>query len=87
MGLGFKLGKPSFVDRFEFETDKRTINQGLGYQLLDWSVFVRKALGIIEWKGASEALESGNVPEANQRYMNPETIKKYVAQNPLYSTN
>ena len=87
IGLGFKIGNPSFVDRFEFETDARAIANGLGYQLLDWSIFVRKALGIVEWKGASEELESGNVPEANQRYMNPETIKKYVAQNPLYSTN
>nr|WP_299000316.1 hypothetical protein [uncultured Allomuricauda sp.] len=87
IGLGFKLGKPSFVDRFEFETDKRAVTQGLGYQLLDWSSFVRKALGIIEWKGATQALETGNVPETNQRYMNPETIKKYMAQNPIYNIN
>ncbi|MEM9076999.1 MAG: hypothetical protein AAGC43_08165 [Bacteroidota bacterium] len=87
IGLGFKIGKSSFVDRFEFETDERTIAHGLGYQLLDWSIFVRKALGIMEWKGASETLESGNISGTNERYMNPETIKKYIAQNPLYNTN
>ena len=84
IGLGFKIGKPSFVDQFEFKTDERTIAHGLGYQLLDWSTFVRKALGIIEWKGASQALETGNVPKVNQRYMNPETIKNYMAKNPIY---
>lgn len=86
IGLGFKIGKPSFVDQFEFDTDARTIANGLGYQLLDWSIFVRKALGIAEWKGASEELESGNHPETNQRYMNPQTIRKYIAQNPLYNS-
>ncbi|MEM9361031.1 MAG: hypothetical protein AAGA43_00275 [Bacteroidota bacterium] len=87
IGLGFKIGKPAFVDQFEFETDKRTIANGLGYQLLDWSIFVRKALGITEWKGASKTLGSGNIPGANERYMNPETIKKYITENPLYDTN
>ena len=87
IGLGFKIGNPSFVDRFEFETDARAIANGLGYQLLDWSIFVRKALGIVEWKGASEELESGNVPEANQRYMNPQTIRKYMAKDPRYNSN
>ena len=84
IGLGFKLGNPHFTDQFEFKTDERTIANGLGYQLCGWSVFVRKSLGIVEWKGASETLESGNVPEANQRYMNPQTIQKYMARNPLY---
>ncbi len=84
IGLGFKMGKPDFVDRFEFKTDERTIANGLGHQLLNWSIFVREALGIVEWKGASEELESGNAPEVNQRYMNPATIKKYMAKSPQY---
>lgn len=85
IGLGFKIGNPSFTDQFEFKTDERTIANGLGYQLLDWSTFVRKALNIVEWKGASEELESGNVPEASQRYMNPGTIKRYMLQYSMYN--
>ena len=85
ISLGFKLGNPSFTDEFEFKTDERAISFGLGFQLFNWSSFVRKSLGIIEWKGASQALDTGNFPEVNQRYMNPETIKNYMAKNPIYN--
>ena len=84
MGLPFKLGNSDFVDRFEFRTDETTISQGLGHQLLDWSIYVRKALGIKEWHGASEAIEAGNLPTAGQRYMNPATIKAYMKKSTLY---
>ncbi|WP_435624894.1 hypothetical protein [Flagellimonas sp.] len=85
ISLGFKLGNPSFTDEFEFKTDERAISFGLGFQLLHWSSFVRKSLGIVEWKGASQALETGNAPKVSQRYMNPETIKDYMAKNPIYN--
>lgn len=84
IALGFKLGNPHFTDKFEFRTDERTISHGLGYQLFGWSSFVRKELKVAEWKGASEVLESGNIPEAKERYMNPKTIKKYMVENPIY---
>jgi len=86
IGLSFKLFNSAFVDSFEFNTDKRTVEHGLGYQLLDWSTYVRKALGIVEWKGASEALSEGNKPEASQRYMNPETIEKYIKTIDKYNS-
>ena len=87
IGLSFKLFNSDFVDSFEFNTDQRTIEHGLGYQLLDWSIFVRKALGVIEWKGASEDLQAGNLPEAKQRYMNPPTIKNQIQNLELYNSN
>lgn len=87
IGLSFKLFNSDFVDSFEFNTDQRTIEHGLGYQLLDWSIFVRKALGVIEWKGASEDLQAGNLPEAKQRYMNPQTIKNQIQNLELYNSN
>lgn len=83
VGLLFKLMKPSFVDSFEFNTDKRAITQGLGYQLLDWSKYVREALSITEWKGASN-LSNDNPSTEGQRYMNPETIKKYIEASEIY---
>ena len=85
IGLSFKLFNDDFVDTFEFNTDKRTIEHGLGYQLLDWSIFVRQALGIAVWKGASEELSVGNKPEATQRYMNPKTVEKYISLHKIYS--
>ena len=84
MGLAFRLGNSDFVDRFEFQTDAAAIEQGLGYQLLDWSIFVRRSLNVQEWKGASKELESGNALGAQQRYMNPATIRAYMKKNPIY---
>lgn len=81
LGLSFKILKPKFVDSFEFNTDRIAIDHGLGYQLYDWSVFVRKALNIREWKGASEEASSSE----NQRYMNPKTILEYMDSNPIYT--
>ncbi len=84
IGLSFKLFNSAFVDSFEFKTDKRTVEHGLGYQLLDWSIFVRKALNITEWKGASKELSVGNKLEVNQRYMNPATIGAYIKNSEVY---
>lgn len=85
VGLAFKISSSDFVDKFEFDTDERTIAHGLGYQLLDWSKFVRQALGVAAWKGADEKLAKGNQSKTNQRYMNPETIEKYIAIYTKYS--
>ena len=58
------------MDAFEYNTDKRSIQHGLGYQLLSWSEEVRSKLNLNQWGGA-------NKPERKrERYMNPETIKK-----------
>ena len=73
-----------YTDRFEFNTDLICINHGLGFQLYDWSKFVRKSLNISEWKGASndESLKTKTTPR--ERYMNPQTIEEYIALNDLY---
>lgn len=82
--LAFKMFNRTFVDRFEFNTDSSCINHGLGYQLYDWSKYVRTALGIKEWKGAEANYSLENDIPYNQRYMNPETIEKYIASNTIY---
>lgn len=84
LGLGFKLGNDNFVDAFEFNTDKAVIDRGLGHQLYAWSVFVRKALGVNTWRGASNVLEEGNQPNVRERYMNPETILTYMDSLDVY---
>ncbi len=57
------------MDIFENNTDRRTIEQGLGYQLLAWSTEVRHNLKIKEWGGAGK-----NGIQERERYMSPKTI-------------
>ena len=85
LGLGFSLANRKFVDQFEFNTDKIAIAHGLGYQLLDWSAYVRTVLDIREWRGAAEVSEN-NQSRLDQRYMNPATIKTYINANPNYQS-
>lgn len=84
ISLFFKMLSSDFVDHFEFNTDLISINHGLGYQLLDWSKYVRKALDIDNWGGASNKDSLEKTGSKKQRYMNPETIEKYIASNPNY---
>jgi hypothetical protein len=72
----------SFLDRFEFENDRRTIDHGLGWQLLSWSEYVRKELKIEAWKGLPESKEE--LKNRRERYMNPPTIRKILAEEQLY---
>jgi hypothetical protein len=64
--------KKTSIDAAENQTDKRTIDHGLGYQLLDWSKEVRAKLNILRW-GGSEIVSS-----KKERYMNPESIIDYM---------
>lgn len=84
--LGSFSGK--WVDHFEYQTDRLTIDHGLGYQLLSWSQTVRSRLHISKWFGvdeidfkAMEELDQSN----RERYMNPSTIRSIMASHPLYS--
>jgi hypothetical protein len=84
ISLFFKMLSSGFIDRFEFNTDLICINHGLGYQLLNWSKYVREVLKINNWGGASAKNSLKKTGSENQRYMNPETIEKYIAANPIY---
>jgi hypothetical protein len=58
------------------------VAHGLGYQLLDWSKYVRLSLHRDNWIGA------GNVEEERatkrERYMNPSTILRRIEAEPIY---
>lgn len=69
-----------YVDHFEFKTDSICIAHGLGYQLLAWSSFVRKVMHKDNWDGADNV----HKPMMRERYMNPSTIKRRIAQLALY---
>ena len=73
-----------YIDRFEFRTDSICIAHGLGYQLLAWSIFVRRTMHTENWEGADNI----NVPVmTRERYMNPSTIRLHIADDSLYSKN
>lgn len=80
LGLPFNLLSKKFTDHFEFNTDLICIEHGLGHQLYAWSSYVREALNISEWKGTSGS------DTVDQRYMNPETIRKFMSENSIYET-
>ncbi len=84
--LIFKLLSSKYTDEFEFNTDRIGINHGLGYQLYDWSQYVRSALDIPEWRGADDFYSSNDKKVTKQRYMNPETIEKYIQTMDFYNT-
>ncbi len=76
LGIAFKLLNAKFVDRFEYDTDLTAIAHGMGHQLYDWSVYVRKALNIVEWNGITNS--------GQERYMNPTTIQGYMQSSGIY---
>jgi hypothetical protein len=69
------------IDKFEFDTDKKCIEHGLGFQLLSWSKEVRAKLNLPVWGGAN------NEYPKRERYMNPETIITYINTSLLYTQN
>jgi hypothetical protein len=85
IGSGIKhVFSSKYIDRFEFRTDSICIAHGLGYQLLAWSVFVRRTMHTKNWEGADNI----DAPVmTRERYMNPSTIRRYIAADSLYSEN
>ena len=69
-----------YIDRFEFRTDSICIAHGLGYQLLDWSRYIRKTMHSENWDGPDYAHKQ----MSRERYMNPATIRKRISQSALY---
>jgi hypothetical protein len=69
-----------YIDRFEFNTDAICIAHGLGYQLLEWSSYVRKKMNRETWRGPDYI----HRPMTKERYMNPATILKRIEANPIY---
>jgi len=67
------------MDQFEYNTDMRCIEHGLGYQLLSWSQEVRQKLNLSHWKGIKRLKEQGK-----ERYMNPESILLALNKNADY---
>jgi hypothetical protein len=79
---------PGWLDRYEYATDQRTIDHGLGYQLLAWSNAVRDILQVRKYLGGYDVKEehiTAFQESERERYMNPSTIIKKMENHPLYS--
>jgi hypothetical protein len=71
-----------YIDRFEYNTDARCIAHGLGYQLLEWSSYVRKTMNTVNWVGPDYAHRL----KKRERYMNPSTIEKRISEDLIYKS-
>jgi hypothetical protein len=69
-----------YIDRFEYNTDAMCIVHGLGYQLLEWSSYVRQKMNTVNWDGPDYA----HRPKKRERYMNPSTILAHMKKIPIY---
>ncbi|MGQ0827354.1 MAG: hypothetical protein ACT4ON_03050 [Bacteroidota bacterium] len=79
VGLALKHLNKRNIDKCEYNTDKRCIEHGLGYQLLSWSEEVRMKLNLHQWGGI------GNPNRKRERYMNPETIINVMKSISVYN--
>lgn len=70
-----------YGDKFEYNTDMICIQHGLGFQLLAWSVDTRQKLDI------KQIMEKHKFDMTRERYMHPESIKKVIADLPIYKTS
>jgi hypothetical protein len=80
IGHAVKNVSARYIDRFEFNTDAICIAHGLGYQLLEWSSFVRATMHTVNWLGPDYA----HRPKNRERYMNPSTISARMKELPMY---
>ena len=64
-----------YLDRMEFHTDSICINHGLGKYLEAYSLHVRTSMHVHYWRGVDHVFKKNDHIE---RYMNPNTIERYM---------
>ena len=66
-----------YLDQMEFNTDRICVLHGLGKYLEAYSMHVRQAMHVHNWRGVDFVHEKN---ETHERYMNPDTIEKYMSE-------
>jgi hypothetical protein len=83
IGTGVAHISRGYMDDFENKTDSICIERGLGYQLLDWNIYFRKAFNVKD-------VESGPDPfftdTTRERYMSPARIRQVISKSKRYTT-
>jgi len=81
IGTGMAHISRGYMDDFENKTDSICIERGLGYQLLDWNIYFRKAFNVHD-------VESGPDPfftdTTRERYMSPARIRQVMGRSERY---
>ncbi|TAL46019.1 MAG: hypothetical protein EPN92_06775 [Chitinophagaceae bacterium] len=81
IGIGHLSKK--YIDKMEFNTDRICIMHGLGEYLLAYSMHVRQTMHVHNWRGV-DYVNKGNGNGHYERYMNPDTIEKYMSAVPSH---
>lgn len=72
-----------YMDRFENKTDSVCIERGLGYQLIDWNIYLRKAFGVADPENGPDPFFTDTTRE---RYMSPARIRQVIAKSKAYTS-
>ena len=72
----------SYMDNFENKTDSVCIERGLGYQLIDWNIYLRKAFGMPDPENGPDPFFTDTTKE---RYMSPARIRQVMKKSKVYS--
>lgn len=81
LGLGIAHVSSRYMDRFENKTDSVCIERGLGYQLIDWNIYLRKAFGMQDPENGPDPFISDT---ARERYMSPARIRQVMKKSKAY---
>ena len=71
-----------YMDNFENKTDSVCIERGLGYQLIDWNIYLRKAFGMKDPENGSDPFFTDTTRE---RYMSPARIRQVMKKSKVYN--
>ena len=80
IGVGIGHISKRYLDKMEFNTDRICIQHGLGQYLLAYSNHVRQTMHVHNWRGV-DYVNKGNGNGQYERYMNPDTIEKYMSSD------
>ena len=79
--LGIAHVSSKYMDSFENKTDSICIERGLGYQLVDWNIYLRKAFGMQDPENGPDPFFYDTTRE---RYMSPARIKQVMKKSNAY---
>ncbi len=82
IGLGINHISTKYMDGFENKTDSVDVERGLGWQLIDWNLYLHGLFRRHQPDGVP-ALPPPP-PKIRERYMSPASIKKMMEQRPIY---
>jgi hypothetical protein len=82
IGWYFKRLSRKAVNKMEYDAEFKTLESGLGYQLLSLANENGEKLKIEKWKGTVGY--SAYIKQTEGKYMSPETINNFINDMPIY---